>query len=558
MSEPDIHPPADEANVAELLDRYLAQLHSGSAPDREELIRRHPELASALECLDALDAMAAPGPSAEGEASDALTATSGREIADIAPDQSFGDYELLEEIGRGGMGVVYKARQRSLERTVAIKMILAGQFASEEHVRRFQAESKAAARVRHPNIVAIHEVGRLHGQDYFVMDHIEGQSLAERIAEGSVAIAEAVRLIAAVARAVDHLHQQGIVHRDLKPSNILLDAEGEPYVTDFGLAKVFAADPGCTATGTIVGTPSYMAPEQASGRSEQVGPTADVYSLGAILYELLTGRPPFREDNPLETLLEVLSREPALPRKLNRGVPRSLEWICLRCLAKSPEHRYRTAGELADDLERFARGEALAVGPPTPAQRLVHWSRRQPALAVRLAALGAFYLVETFHYATGLAGVDWTFHWKMTVLATAWAATSAVCQQFLSSRRWSVPACFVWGTLDSLLLLAVLLVASGAASPMVVAYPLLIAGSALWFRVRFVSFMTLMSLASYGILVVDFYCWRPWLQTDFDVSFDRHVIFSVAILVMGGIIAYVTHRVRMLSTCYGRGRGSSV
>jgi serine/threonine-protein kinase len=460
---------------------------------------------------------------------------------------------LLSEIGRGGMGIVYRARQKGLDRLVAVKMILGSHLASPEHVRRFQAEAKAAARLRHPHIVHIHEVGQLHGQDYFAMEYIEGESLAQRLARGPVEIDAAVRLVAAVARAVDHLHQQGLIHRDLKPSNILLDDQGQPYVTDFGLAKVCLPGSEITATGVIAGTPSYMAPEQATGVGSRVSPSVDVYSLGSILYELLTGRPPFREDNPLDTLMDVLSRDPTLPRQLNAKVPRELELICLKCLAKSPEDRYSSAAAVADDLEHFARGEALEVRPPHLGQRLWSWTRRQPALALRLGALGVFYCVETVNFLLGAAGVDWSFHWKISGLMGMWAGASTICQQFLESRRWSFPARYVWGTLDSLLLTGVLLVADGAASPLIIGYPLLIVASGLWFRVRFVSFITVLSLISYGLLVVDFYHIRAAkLQPNFDTAVDRHVINVVGLLVLGSIVAYLVHRVRTLSSFYER------
>ena len=262
------------------------------------------------------------------------------------------------------MGVVYKARQKALDRIVAVKMILATHLASPEHIRRFQVEAWAAARLRHSNITQIHDVGQHHGQHYFTMEYIEGESLAQRIARQRLSTEAIVRLLSVVARAVDHLHAQGVVHRDLKPSNILLDRDDQPYVTDFGLAKVFVPGSEATATGVIAGTPSYMAPEQASGRSSEVGPAADIYSLGAILYELLTGEPPFRQENPLDTLLDILGREPRYPRQLNPRVPHGLELICLKCLAKSPADRYGSAAALADDLERFARHEPLSVRPP--------------------------------------------------------------------------------------------------------------------------------------------------------------------------------------------------
>ena len=537
----------EDQEAFELLDDYLRQLQRGGRPDRRALLQEYPQLESALRCLDAMEDMAPP---AESDMMD------GDETLQLGPSagempRDFGPYELVAEVGRGGMGVVYRARQKELDRSVAVKMILASHLASADHVRRFHAEAKAAARLRHPNIVHIHEVGQLHGQHYFAMEYIHGVSLAERIADGPMDVRAAARLVATVARAVAHLHQQGIVHRDLKPSNILLDAEEVPYVTDFGLAKALAGDSDMTATGVVAGTPSYMSPEQAAGRSAEVKAVSDVYSLGAILYELLTGRPPFREDHPLDTLVQVLQAEPPLPRRLNPRIPRALELICLKCLAKSPGDRYRSAAELADDLEHFAKGEALEVRPPHLAQRLWRWTRRQPALALRLGALGLFYLVELVNY--GLGTVEAEFHWKVSILLAVWAAASIVLQQFLESQRWSIPARFVWGALDSVLLLAVLLAADGAASPLVVGYPLLIAGSGLWFRVRFVWFMTAMSLASYGIVVIDFYRWRAdQLQKSFDTDVDRHVIFAVAMIVLGMGVAYLVHRVRTLSNYYGR------
>ena len=472
-----------------LLDAYLARLQAGEKPDRDALLREHPELASALDCLEALEMLAPP-------AEDDSNVGQVDNLSHLPRD--FGPYELIREIGRGGMGVVYEARQKGLDRSVAVKMILASHLASAELVRRFQAEAKAAARLRHSNIVHIHEVGQLHGQDFFAMEYIDGQSLAERIAEGPVDAPTAVRLVATVARAVEHLHQQGIIHRDLKPSNILLDSDGQPYVTDFGLAKVFAPGSEMTATGVIAGTPSYMAPEQALGRRADVGPATDVYSLGAILYELLTGVPPFRADSPLDTLMEVLSGDPAMPRRLNSHIPRGLELICLKCLAKEPSERYVSAAALADDLDRFARGEVLEVRPPTPLQRFWSWTRRQPALASRLGALSLFYVIEMVNYCS--ESVNTKFHGAMSLVVALWIAASILCQQLLGSRRWSVPACFVWGTLDSLALLAVLRIGNGAASALVVGYPLIIVASGLWFRVRFVWFITFLSLMSYG-------CW---------------------------------------------------
>lgn len=562
--------PPDDSQLADLLDDYLSRLQAGQRPDRAALLREHPELAASLKCIEALEGLVPaaeeqfadsprPNPLPEGEGNDFAPATevlesgprNGAEAAAYNLPRDFGPYELLEEVGRGGMGVVYKARQKALDRIVAVKMILATHLASPEHIRRFQVEAWAASRVRHSNITQIHDVGQHHGQHYFAMEHVEGESLAQRLAHGPLTFEAAARLVVTVARAVEHLHAHGIVHRDLKPSNILLDRDGQPYVTDFGLAKVFVPGSEATATGVIAGTPSYMAPEQAAGRSAQIGPAADIYSLGAVLYELLTGGPPFRQESPLDTLLDILGREPRWPRQINPRVPRGLELICLKCLAKSPADRYASAAALADDLERYIRGEPLAVRPPGVIQRAAQWTRRRPALACRLAGLGVFYAVEIVNYHYGV--VAWPFHWKMTVLATIWAVVSILCDWLVERPRLTLPARLLWGTCDSLILLdALLLVAGGVTSGLIAVYPLLIAASALWFRVRFVGFMTVLSLLSYGILVVDFYCWRTELQKNFDASPTRHVLFAVSLVVLGAILSWLVHRLRTLSQFYGR------
>ncbi len=539
-------PPEDK--FFSLLDEYLDRLHAGEAVDRERLLREHPELGSALDCLDVLDSFVRELPGGSPGEEDAAGADDDSDVA----RRRFGSYELIEEIGRGGMGIVYKARQTTLDRTVAIKMILGSHLESSEHLRRFQEEAKAAARLRHPNIVHIHEVGQLHGRHFFAMELIEGISLAERLGQDPMDTPSIVRLMAATARAIGALHRHGIVHRDLKPSNILLDAEGNPYVTDFGLAKVFESDSVRTATDVIAGTPSYMSPEQAGGHHEQVGPASDIYSLGAMLYELITGRPPFRERTLVETVLQVLSREPVLPRRLNPRVPRPLEQICLKCLAKSPEARYPSAEALANDLEHFAKGEPLEAKMPGWGERLRRWVWRQPALALRLGALGIFYVVELFEYYF-MPTSNESFYARVSVLLAGWAAASILFQRLLSSQRWRMRACFGWGTLDAILLLTILLFLAedGVASPLVIVYPLLIIGAGLWFRVRFVWYMTTLSLISYAILLVDLYCRRPELIGRFDISIVRHVDFVVALLIEATIVSYLVQRLRTLTGYLG-------
>lgn len=539
---------SNDENDLKVLDGYLSQLQAGGKPDREAFLRNHPQLASALDCLEALEKLS-PKPS-DMSINSSSSSKQGREVERELPGE-FGGYQFLSEIGRGGMGVVYKARQKDLDRIVAVKMILSNHLASDEQVRRFQAEAKAAAKLRHSHIVPIHEVGQCNGQDFFTMEYIEGKSLAQQLKCRKVDIQTAVRIVSAIARAADYLHRQGIVHRDLKPSNILLDVQGEPFLTDFGLAKIFASDVKMTSTGVIAGTPAYMAPEQAAGRSSEVGPSADIYSLGAILYELLTGQPPFMEENPIDTLLNVLSVDPLLPRRLNSKIPRELELVCITCLRKLPEERYASAAELADDLDRFARGEPIKVRPPHIGQRFLGWTRRQPALASRLGGLSLFFLIDWINYATGLVQ-ELDFHVKISLVICAWIVASIICQFFLNSQRWSMAAPFIWGSLDSISLLIVLLIANGAASPLVVGYFLIIAASGLWFRVRFVWFMTALSLISYGVLVLVFYCWRPDLQTPQNSTADRHVVFAVSLLLLAAIIAYLVKRVRILSSFYGQ------
>ncbi len=310
----------------------------------------------------------------------------------------FGDYEIVRELARGGMGVVFQARQISLNRPVALKMILAGQLAHETEVRRFHTEAEAAANLDHPGIVPIFEVGEYEGQHYFSMGFVEGQSLSQRLAEGPLPPREAAALLVKVALAIDYAHQRGVIHRDLKPANILVDANGNPRVTDFGLAKKVQGDSGLTGSGQIMGTPSYMPPEQAGGERGAVGPAADVYALGATLYALVTGRPPFQAATAMDTVLQVMSDEPVPPRRLNVSVPVDLETICLKCLQKDPGKRYASAADFAADLRRFLADEPILARPVTGLERGVKWVRRRPAIAALLVLVA----VVT---AVGLGGV---------------------------------------------------------------------------------------------------------------------------------------------------------
>jgi serine/threonine-protein kinase len=407
-----------EERLQAVLHEYLQAVDASRRPDRDELLRRHPELASELRAFfgaqDRLDRAAREmdpePPPAEPPTQPPEPAASG--AGPLGSVRYFGDYELLEEIARGGMGVVYKARQVSLNRVVALKMILAGQLASEADVKRFRAEAEAAANLDHPNIVPVYEVGEHQGQHYFSMKYVEGGCLTDQVDRLVQQPREAARLLAQAARAVHHAHLRGILHRDLKPGNVLLDGKGEPHVTDFGLARKVEGGSDLTRTGAIVGTPSYMAPEQA--RAEKGLTTAvDVYALGAILFELLTGRPPFRAETPLDTVLQVLEREPTPPRAINPAADRDLETVCLKCLEKEPAKRYDSAATLADDLERWFRDEPIKARLTTPWMRAWKWVRRQHSVAalwglsfvLSLAAVAAALGANGVAVVMGVAGL---------------------------------------------------------------------------------------------------------------------------------------------------------
>jgi serine/threonine protein kinase/tetratricopeptide (TPR) repeat protein len=318
----------------------------------------------------------------------------------VATGASFGHYELIAPIAKGGMGIVYKARQRNLNRVVAIKMILSGQFADQQDVDRFYAEAEAAAALSHPNIVAIHEIGEVQGQHFFSMDYVDGQSLAALVQESPLPPRRAAEMVRTISETMQFAHDSGIIHRDLKPGNVLLDKKQRPLITDFGLAKQVTNQSQMTMAGAVIGTPSYMPPEQAAGKLDEVGPWSDLYSLGAILYECLTGRPPFRAATPFETIRQVMESEPLSPRLVNPSVPRDLETICLKCLQKERLRRYESAQEFADELGRFLRGEPIKARPISQVGRLWRLCKRNPVTSSVIAA-AVFILVAATIISTG-------------------------------------------------------------------------------------------------------------------------------------------------------------
>jgi serine/threonine protein kinase/WD40 repeat protein len=394
MSDP--HP------LSELLLRWEELRAHGRDLTAEELCRdcpeQAPEVARRLTALravyQALDS--ATNGLTDSEPATLLPGQAAPHPQDSAP-LSIPGYEILGELGRGGMGVVYQARHQALNRVVALKILLAGGFADSASLARFQAEAEAVARLQHPSIVQVYEVGKHHGRPYISLEFVSGGNLAHTLDRNPLPALEAAAMVENLARAMAYAHARGIVHRDLKPHNILLAEDGTPKITDFGLAKRLLSEPeapatapdepgasatgALTQTGAILGTPSYMAPEQAEGKGQEVGPPADIYALGAILYDMLTGRPPFQGPTPLDTVLQVVTAEPVPPSRLIPRVPRDLETICLKCLQKAPARRYATADELADDLQCFLRGDPIRARPVSRTERTLRWCRKNKALA---------------------------------------------------------------------------------------------------------------------------------------------------------------------------------
>ncbi len=454
------------------------------------------------------------------------------------PPQFLGDYEILEEIDRGGMGVVYKARHCNLSRVVALKLIRSGELASEEEVERFRSEAEAAAALAHPGIVPIYEVGMLQGLVYYTMAYIEGESLEQLAQHGPIDPQDAARIVHKLCLAIEHAHRNGVYHRDLKPANVLIDQAGQPIIIDFGLAKVAHRDHQLTATGQLLGTPAYMPPEHAAGRGLESNEAFDVYSLGAILYFLCAGQPPFTGPTPFDVLLQVLDRIPPKPSKLNRRVSHDLDYICTKALEKHPKARYQRAGELASDLQAVLRGEVLDCPPATLWVSLESWWRREPILVSHVCGIGATALIVAVSFA--LRGEPTTQFPARMVLLLMWLMACYALQYWVYRARWRDVACLTWATVDVLIYTTLIAFADPPRSMLLIGYPMLIVASSLFYRRRFVIYMT--SVCAVGFLMLG------WLvpRDDF-VKPDFSAIFLMGLAVIGLTLMSTIRRIRGLS-----------
>ncbi|MEZ6138425.1 MAG: serine/threonine-protein kinase [Pirellulaceae bacterium] len=541
---------AHSKTLEQVLAEVVQSCEVGRPLQAEELYRVYPQYAAELaEFLAANERFMVAAAAARTElASIPVESSQDDSTASIAvgeslalhPPRIFGEYEIVEEIDRGGMGVVYKAVHVHLGRTVALKLIRSGELASEEEKERFRSEAEAAAALTHPGIVPIYEVGTLHGLIYYTMAYIEGSSLADVVSRGAMSPEDAIRIVHSLSLAVDFAHRNGVFHRDLKPANVIIDPHGQPVIIDFGLAKIAHRDSSVTTTGQILGTPAYMAPEQATGKAS-LGPNADVYSLGAILFCLCSGQPPFDGPTPFDVLLQVLDREPPNLPRLNRKVSRELDYVCHKALEKEPAKRYPSAVDLAADLQRLLRGDPIERPTPQWTERLETWWRREPILASHVIGIGATTaIVGASHIIRNQESTQYPFRMGLLLL---WFMASFALQYWVVRARWRDVACMTWATVDVVLYTTLIAFADPPRLMLLIGYPMMIVASSLFYRNRFVIFMT--SLCMLGFLSLAVLAPRDeFLRVDF---------CAIYLLGMGVIcltLLAIIRRVRGMSTFY--------
>ncbi|MGF1583080.1 MAG: serine/threonine protein kinase [Gemmataceae bacterium] len=537
-------PSPEDQDKFDLLNAHVEALQSGRPSNNRSALNAHPDLAELLDCLESLEGLVAdPKLNEEPTIDHTKSDDSNRESSVLTqPGTQIDKYELIKEIGRGGMGVVFLAKHVELGRVVALKMISASHIASTEQVKRFRNEAKAAANLEHPHIVTIYDVGEAYGYPYFAMQYICGPTLTKVLREETLDIEMAVECVKTIAEAVAYLHEQGIVHRDLKPSNILLDNDYHPYVSDFGLVKMLSDPEAQTVTGAVLGTPGYMAPEQAAGKVSEVGPLSDVYSLGAILYQTLTKQPPFVGENPFDVLVQVMEREPLRPRQFNKAIPSELESICLRCLEKKPNHRYPSAQALGEDLTRFLKREPIENRKVDWLHAIRRWIRREPALVSHLAALFVSTMIVGLR--GFLSGIFTLNHNATLVLLGVLGVVAVVFQRLLNRQKHRDTVRATWAATDAALVTIILLINNDLVTPVPIVYPMMVAASGLWFLTVLVWTTTIFCMLGYLALLLES------MVRGADLLYHHHVLFLVGLAVLGGVVGYQVDRVRALSRYY--------
>ena len=559
-----------EAAIAEFLQAEA----NGHPSDRAALLARYEavrdELAQFFADHDRMQRISAPlrglssnarRLSSEDPTQDGQTLSGQLARHDSVQAERVAKYQIECELGRGGMGVVYKARDTELNRTVALKMVSSGRFAAADDLERFRGEARLAAGLTHSGIVPIYEAGEWQGLPFFAMGLVEGVSLADLIREKPLPPQSAARLLKKITAAVAFAHAHGVIHRDLKPANILLarvdkpdsrthslkgyatnDVDSlEPAITDFGLAKRLDVDDHLTTTGQVLGTPAYMPPEQAAGSRREIGEASDIYSLGAILYAMLTGRPPFVAESPIEVILQVLERDPELPQKLNPAVPSELAAICLKCLEKSADRRYISAQALAADLDRFLQHEPPEAGRGSVLRWFRRWGRREPVAAWHLGGLSFILLLVQVIFALH-PDSEWRYHLQVCAPLAAWLMGCVILQFAVRSDQLRQPAHYLWSAMDVLFLTLALASLTTPIAILMSSYLILICASSLFFQTRLVAFTTMLCIAGSSLLLA--------FNAQARDPLHHALTYETVLAIAGFVVGYQVWRFRVLREYY--------